>query len=122
MTNFDHMTMFSSTQVDKNMCFKFSLDFKSKKECAESDKARLYCGFCYLSRRKGIFILGAITLGVYSFIFVACAVVAGFQKQIYDNINHELDNIKRNYMPINDYDFQTTETLLVSYEKIIHFN
>ena len=104
------------------MCFKFSTDLKSKMEFAEFDKARLYCVFCQLTRRKGIFILGVIRLGVYSLIFVTCAVVAGFQKQIFDNIDHELDTIKRNHTPINDYEFQITETLLVSGEKIVHIN
>ena len=104
------------------MCFKFSTDLKSKMEFAEFDKARLYCVFCQLTRRKGIFILGVIRLGVYSLILVTCLVVAGLQKQIYDNIGHELDNIKRNHISINDYDFQTNETLLVSGEKTIHIN
>ena len=95
------------------MCFEFSVDLRKENEFAELDKTRLYCGFCQITRRKGIFILGIIRLGVCLLMFVTCTVVTGLQQQIYDNIGHKLENIKSNHTSFNDYEFQTTETFLV---------
>ena len=82
-----------------------------------SEKMNICCGKCLstVTRKKTISIVSWSLVSFFVVGFISCLITTGLNKTIKRNIDDSL--VSLNETDLRDYDFQTTETLLVSTSK-----
>ena len=93
--------------------FQQSYGFLYKMDQHPNDMTSICCGKCLktVPRRKAITFIGWCLMSVWGIGLVSCLAITGAKSKITSDIDDSLSNL--NGSDLSDYEFQTTETLLV---------